>query len=188
MEACAGAHHWGREILALGHKVKLIPPQYVKPYVKRQKNDAADAEAIAEAASRPSMRYVVVKEAAQQGQAMVLKTRDLLTGQRTQTINALRGHMTEHGLVAPKGLQHLPRLRDILNEAADVLPGTFVALCELLLAQIDNLSRQINGLTTKVRKIAAEDDLVRRLMTIPGVGPVSAVTLATLAPPDDYFA
>jgi len=188
MEACAGAHHWGREILALGHDVRLIPPQYVKPYVKRQKNDAADAEAIAEAASRPSMRFVAVKEAEQQGRAMVLKTRDLLTGQRTQTINALRGHMAEHGLVAPKGPQHLSRLRDILNGAADALPVTVVALCELLLAQIDNLSRQIDGLTAKVRKIAAEDDVVRRLMTIPGVGPVSAVALATLAPPEESFA
>jgi len=86
------AHHWGREIGKLGHDVRLIAPQYVKPYVKRQKNDAVDAEAIAEAASRPSMRFVAVKSAEQQGQAMVLKTRDLLTGQRTQTINALRGH------------------------------------------------------------------------------------------------
>ncbi len=96
--------------------------------------------------------------------------------------------MAEHGLVAPKGPQHLPRLRDILNGAADALPVTVVALCELLLEQIDNLSRQIDGLTAKVRKIAAEDDVTRRLMTIPGVGPISAVALATLAPPGESFA
>ena len=103
LEACAGAHHWGREITALGHEVRLIPPQYVKPYVKRQKNDASDAEAIAEAASRPSMRFVAVKSPEQQGQAMVLKVRDLLTAQRTQTINALRGHLSEHGIVNRPG-------------------------------------------------------------------------------------
>ena len=92
LEACAGAHHWSRELSRLGHDVRLIAPQYVKPYVKRQKNDANDAAAIAEAASRPTMRFVATKTTAQQGQSMVLKTRDLLTGQRTQTINALRGH------------------------------------------------------------------------------------------------
>lgn len=102
MEACSGAHYWGRKIMALGHEVRLLAPRYVKPYVKRQKNDAADAEAIAEAASRPSMRFVAVKSAEQQGQAMVLKTRDLLAGQKTQTINALRGHMAEHGIIAQK--------------------------------------------------------------------------------------
>ncbi len=115
IEACASAHHWGRRILAPGHDVRLIAPQYVKSYVERQKNDAADAEAIAEAASRPSMRFVAVKSAENQGQAMVLKTRDLLTRQRTQTINALRGHMAEHGLVAPKGPQHLPKLEEALS-------------------------------------------------------------------------
>src|SRR6056297_3523245 len=95
MEACASAHHWGREIAALGHEVRLIAPTYVKPFVKRQKNDAADAEAIAEAASRPTMRFVAVKSAEQQGQGMLFRTRDLLVRQRTQTINALRGHLAE---------------------------------------------------------------------------------------------
>lgn len=128
MEAYASAHHWGREITALGHEVRLIHPQYMKPYVQRQKNDAADAEAIAEAASRQSMRFVAVKSVERQGQAMVLKTHDLLTGQRTQTISALRGHMAEHGLVALKGPQHLCRLRAILTEAADRLLAAVVAL------------------------------------------------------------
>ena len=103
MEACATAHGWGREIEKLGHSVRLIPPVYVKPFVKRQKNDAADAEAIAEAASRPTMRFVAVKTEAQQARAMLFRTRDLLVRQRTQLINALRGHLAEHGVVAPQG-------------------------------------------------------------------------------------
>ncbi len=96
MEACAGSHHWGREIEALGHQVRLIAPAYVKPFVKRQKNDAADAEAIAEAAARPTMRFVAVKSAEKQASGMVFRIRDLLVRQRTQTINALRGHLTHH--------------------------------------------------------------------------------------------
>ncbi|MCP5089198.1 MAG: IS110 family transposase, partial [Rhodobacteraceae bacterium] len=101
MEACASAHHWGRRISDLGHEVKLIPPIYVKPFVKRQKNDATDAEAIAEAASRPTMRFVAVKSADQQAAGMALKTRNLFVRQKTQAINALRGHLAEHGVVAP---------------------------------------------------------------------------------------
>jgi transposase len=133
------------------------------------------------------MRFVAVKGAEQQGRAMVLKTRDLLTGQRTQTINALRGHMAEHGLVAPKGPQHLPRLRTILTESANQLPATVVSLCDLLLAQIDGLSQQIDALTAEIKKIAGEDETTRRLMSIPGIGPVSAVAVATLAPPGESF-
>ena len=103
MEACASAHYWGREILKLGHEVRLVPPIYVKPFVKRQKNDAADAEAICEASQRPTMRFVAVKGEEQQARAMLFHTRDLLVRQRTQTINALRGHLAEFGVVAPQG-------------------------------------------------------------------------------------
>ena len=110
MEACASSHHWARQIGALGHEVRLIAPIYVKPFVKRNKNDAADAEAIAEAASRPTMRFVAVKSAEKQASGMAFKTRDLLVRQRTQTINALRGHMAEYGVVAPNGPVHIERL------------------------------------------------------------------------------
>ncbi len=103
MEACAGAHYWGRQIVALGHEVRLVPPIYVKPFVKRSKNDAADAEAITETAQRPTMHFVAVKTEAQQAQGMLFRTRDLLVRQRTQTINALRGHLAEYGVVAPQG-------------------------------------------------------------------------------------
>ena len=104
MEACATAHYWAREVGALGHIVRLVPPAYVKPFVKRQKNDAADAEAIAEAASRPTMRFVEPKSPQQQARAMVFRTRELFVRQRTQTINALRAHLAEHGLIAPQGM------------------------------------------------------------------------------------
>ena len=110
MEACASAHHWAREIGELGHEVRLIAPAYVKPFVKRQKNDMADAEAICEAAQRPTMRFVAVKSEAKQAAAVVFRTRDLLVGQRTQIINAIRGHLAEYGLIAPQGPSHVEQL------------------------------------------------------------------------------
>src|SRR5436305_14079057 len=110
LEACASAHYWGREIAKLGHTVKLIAPAYVKPFVKRQKNDMADAEAICEAAQRPTMRFVAVKSEQAQAAAVVFRARDLLVGQRTQIINALRGHLAEYGLIAPQGPSHIEPL------------------------------------------------------------------------------
>ena len=110
MEACGGAHHWARQIGKLGHTVRLIPPAYVEPFVKRQKNDAADAEAICEAAQRPTMRFVAVKSEEQQASAVVFRVRDLLVRQRTQVINALRGHLAEYGLVVAQGPSHVSKL------------------------------------------------------------------------------
>ncbi|HIP23486.1 MAG TPA: IS110 family transposase [Rhodobacteraceae bacterium] len=110
MEACGSAHHWGRLIAGFGHEVRLVPPVYAKQYVKRHKNDAADAEAIAEAASRPTMRFVTVKSQTQQTQAMAYRTRDMLVRQRTQLVNALRGHLTEFGVVAPQGIAQIKKL------------------------------------------------------------------------------
>ena len=122
MEACGGAHHWGREIGSLGHAVRLVPPIYVKAYVKRQKNDASDAEAICEASSRPTMRFVAVKTEEQQARGMLFRTRDLLVRQRTQTINALRGHLAEFGVIAPQGPAHVGRLASALEGPASGLP------------------------------------------------------------------
>lgn len=187
LEACGGAHHWGREITKLGHKVRLIPPHYVKPFVKRQKNDANDAEAIVEAASRKTMRFVAVKTAEQQGQAMVLKTRDLLQMQRTQTINALRGHLTEYGIVAPQGPAHITKLEEAIGDPKHAIPDVAIELCQRFLDHIHTLTVQIAELTKQISTIAKADDTARRLMTIPGVGPIGAVALATLAPPCETF-
>ena len=124
MEACGGAHHWAREMAKLGHEVKLIAPKYVKPFVKRQKNDAADAEAICEAASRPTMRFVAVKSETTQASGLVFRTRDILVRQRTQIINAVRGHLAEYGLVVPQGAGHFKKLVAYLEDPAD-LPQDF---------------------------------------------------------------
>jgi len=187
MEACATAHHWAREIGALGHEVKLIAPAYVKPYVKRQKTDAADAEAIAEAASRPTMRFVAVKTEAQQALAMTFRTRDLLVRQRTQTINGLRGHLAEYGIVVPAGLAHVGRLEGILDEERPRLPAAVVELARLLLRRVTELNDQIRALETTLRERAAEAEATKRLTRIPGVGPVTAAALLTFAPPAATF-
>src|SRR3712207_1918984 len=122
MEACASAHYWGREIAKLGHTVKLIAPAYVKPFVKRQKNDMADAEAICEAAQRPTMRFVAVKSEQAQAAAVVFRTRDLLVRQRTQAINALRGHLAEFGVIAAKGPVHTSKLMALVEDPTFDLP------------------------------------------------------------------
>ena len=187
MEACAGAHHWGREIRALGHEVRLVPPVYVKPFVKRSKNDAADAEAITEAAQRPTMRFVAVKPEAQQAQAMLFHTRDLLVRQRTQTINALRGHLAEHGIVAPQGRARVGQLAGAIEDGDCGLPEEVVELGRLLLGRIDELDGKIDGLDRKLRKSAREHEETARLMTIPGVGPITALAVQAFAPPMESF-
>src|SRR5919202_5976660 len=133
MEACAGAHYWGRELGTLGHTVRLIAPAYVKPFVKRQKNDAADAEAICEAAQRPTMRFVAVKSEAKQASAVIFRTRDVLVGQRTQLINAIRGHLSEYGLIAPQGPFHVERLIAHIEDPASPLPDAIRPTLGLLI-------------------------------------------------------
>ena len=187
LEACAGAHHWGRELIRLGHEVRLIPPAYVKPFVKRQKNDAADAEAICEAAQRPSMRFVAVKTEEQQASAMVFRGRDLLVGQRTQIINALRGHMAEQGWVAPKGPSHVARLAGLLEDESAV-PVSARPVLQAMLEMLAELDRRIAMLDKEIARRACEDETARRLMTIPGIGPITATALAALAPPPESFA
>ena len=177
MEACASSHHWGREIGKLGHEVKLVPPIYVKPFVKRQKNDAADAEAICEAASRPTMRFVAVKTQEQQSQGMLFRTRDLLVRQRTQTINALRGHFAEFGVVAPQGPAHVERLAEAIEDADSPLPGPVRELGALLFVQIGDLDEKIAELERDLRERAREDERTERLMSIPGIGPLCAMAI-----------
>ena len=135
MEACASAHFWGREIGELGHEVRLVPPIYVKPFVKRQKNDMADAEAIVEAAQRPTMRFVAVKTAEQQARGMLFRTRDLLVRQRTQTINALRGHLAEFGVVAPQGPAHITRLAQALEDPTVALANRMARIIWALMTR-----------------------------------------------------
>ncbi len=188
MEACGGAHYWGREIGKLGHEVRLIPPIYVKPYVKRQKNDAADAEAICEAAQRPTMRFVTVKSEESQAGAMQLGVRMLLVRQRTQTINALRGHLAEFGLVAPKGPAHVARLAWALEgEEGASLPALTHEMGALLLERIAELDGKVRELDRTLRAAAREDEEAARAMTVPGVGPVTALALQALAPPLETF-
>ena len=182
MEACATAHGWGREFEKLGHDVRLIPPVYVKPFVKRQKNDAADAEAIVEAALRPTMRFVSVKTEDQQARAMLLRTRRMFVSQRTQLINALRGHLAEHGVVAATGTAQLKRLADVLEDSDTALPEGVRDLGQMYLVQIAELNARVAELDQKMRCAAKEADVARRLQTMPGVGPITALAIETFAP------
>lgn len=180
MEACATAHFWAREIGALGHEVRLVPPAYVKPFVKRQKNDAADAEAIAEAARRPTMRFVEPKTPQQQARAMVFRSRDLFVRQRTQTINALRAHLAEHGIVAPQGVWNVPGIQRLINEAGNDIEPLVIEMSRLYLAQIEALSAQVSSLEAVLKKEAAQSDASSRMMTMPGLGPITAMAAPTL--------
>jgi transposase len=182
IEACATAHGWGREFEKLGHDVRLIPPVYVKPFVKRQKNDEADAEAIVEAALRPTMRFVAVKTEDQQARAMLFRTRQMFVGQRTQMINALRGHLAEHGLIAATGTAQLKRLADAIEDGDTALPEGVRDLGQMYLTQIAGLIARVAELDQKMRAAAKEADVARRFQTMPGVGPVTAFAIETFAP------
>ncbi len=187
MEACASAHEWGRAIRDLGHEVRLVPPNYVKPFIKRQKNDAADAEAIAEAALRPTMRFVAIKSELQQARAMAFKTRDLLVRQRTQLINALRGHLAEHGVVAPQGATNIKVLADAIADVEHSLDPLVVELGHLYFAQIEQLNSRIADLERRLAQEAKQAKTTFRLMTMPGIGPVTAMAIETFAPPMETF-
>lgn len=169
LEACGGAHHWARQLQAMGHEVRLIPPAYVKPFVKRNKNDAIDAEAICEAAQRPGMRFVAVKSEEQQAAGLVFRTRDLVVRQRTQLINAIRGHLAEYGWVAPRGTAHMTMLADLLEdeEMISTLPEATRPMFKLMVELLADLDKQIAVLDREIARRAKEDEAARRLMTIP---------------------
>lgn len=187
MEACGSAHYWAREMTKLGHEVKLIAPRYVTPFVKRHKNDAADAEAIVEAAQRPGMRFVEAKTEAQQASAILFRTREQLVRQRTDLINALRAHLYEYGYIAPQGTGQLGRLEEILNEPNSELPELVRELGRILLGQIAGKTEAIEGLGRRMKDLAAQSKDARRLQTIPDVGPVTALANEAFAPPLEAF-
>lgn len=188
MEACGSSHYWGREIAALGHEVRLIPPIYVKPYLKRGKTDAADAEAICEAVTRKTMRFVPIKSADQQAAAMVLKARELLVRQQTQVINALRAHLSEFGIVTGIGTTKVTALIAIVRDTADTrLPDAARFALSALADQIEALARQIEKLEREIVATAKRDEDMRRLATIPGVGAITAASIKALVPDPDGF-
>ncbi|MEM1385950.1 MAG: IS110 family transposase [Pseudomonadota bacterium] len=178
MEASAGAHHWAREFGRLGHEVKLMPPAYVKPYVKRGKTDAADAEAICEAVTRPTMRFVPVKSAEHQAALLDYKARDFLVRQRTQTVNAIRAHLSEFGIVVAKGIHNVDRLL----EAARDLPEAACPALNLLADQLRELEERIEAATARIAANQKANPLARRLATIPGLGPIASSAFAATTP------
>lgn len=169
LEACATAHGSGRRIGTLGHDVMLIPPIYAKPFVKRQKNDMADAQAIAEAAARPTMTRVSVKIKDQQARSMLFRTREMLVRQRTQLFNALWGHLSEYGVVAPRAKANLRRLEQALTEPDSELPGMVVEIGQTYLDQIAALTGRVVTLEARLRAEAREDDAAQRVQSMPGV-------------------
>ena len=188
LEACATSHFWARQLRTLGHDVRLMPPSYVKPYVKRQKNDTADAEAICEAVTRPTMRFVEVKTPEQQSILVLHRTRLMLMRQRIQVSNAIRGHMAEFGVVAPIGRKGLQRLIEVLNDERDQRVAEAARDCLKMLAdQLMLVNNQILEMDRRIMASARATDAGRRLMGIPGVGPLLASALvATIANPHDF--
>src|ERR1700721_529285 len=179
MEACASAHHWGRALIELGHEVQLLPPAHVKPYVRRNKSDQVDAAAICEAMGRPGQRFVPVRSIDNQADLMRHRTRELLAGQRTAALNALRGHLAEIGLIAPQGAQHAYGLKrmaaDGFNENGEiVVPDCARGALRSLVGQIDALDEAIGAIDRELAASVKADETAKRLMTIPGVGPVTA--------------
>jgi Transposase and inactivated derivatives len=179
MEACGASHYWARELRSLGHDVVLIPPQYVKPYVQRGKSDAADAEAICEAASRPKLRknFVPVKSTEQQAAQMLTKLRAQFIGRRTQLANSIRGYAAEFGITAPKGLSQLGELlAEIRADAA--IPDLAMDLIETLARDYARVDEEITALDKKLMQLHRSNEVSRRLAAIPGIGPIGATLLS----------
>jgi len=188
MEACATAHHWARQLTGLGFEVKLMPPHYVKPYVKRGKNDAADAAAICEAVTRPSMRFVAIKSVEQQGILMVHRTRELLVRQRTMAVNAMRAHMAELGLVAPVGVPQVKKLLAIIADGDDGrLPPVARSCLEALARQFLSLDTEINAAEKRIHAWHRSNETSQRLEAIPGIGRITASALAASVSDPEVF-
>jgi len=188
MEACATSHHWARELEKLGHDVRLMPPRYVKPYVKRNKNDAADAEAICEAVTRPTMRFVPIKTPEQQSVLMVHRTRHLFVRQRTTLINAIRAHMAEFGIVAGVGRNGVETLLELITRGEDErLPSAARECLMALAAQLELVKRQILEADRRVRAWHRTSKTSKRLEAIPGVGPLVATALVASIPDPHVF-
>lgn len=185
MEACGGAHFWARKLQELGHDVRLMPASYVRPYVKRNKHDAADAEAICEAVTRPSMRFVPIKSEDQQSVLLVHRARELLVRQRTQLVNALRGHLAEFGVVAAKGITKIAELLALIADPEDRrVPSLARGVLSLLVEQLKAVDDQVLVLERQLIAWHRTNEVSRRLATIPGVGPITATALvATVGDP-----
>lgn len=188
IEACASSHHWSRELKALGHTVRLMPPAYVKPYVKRQKNDAADAEAICEAVTRANMRFVATKTPEQQSCLTLHRTRHLFIRQQTAVINVIRAHLTEFGIVAPIGRKGVEELLDVVADPSDKRVPEVARTCLAALgAQLRRLKEQILEFDRTIMAWHRSNEASRRLDAIPGVGPVLATALvASIADPKAF--
>lgn len=188
MEACGGAHYFAREIEKLGHEVRLIPPQYVKPFVKTNKNDAADAEAICEAVQRPTMRFAQVKSEDQQAVLLIHRSRDLLVRQRTMLVNALRGHLTEFGIVAAQGRCNVGKLTEIIEDTEDArLPALAREALLGLVHQMQDLDQRIKSFEKQVAAWHRTNDASRRLTAIPGVGILTATALVATVGDASHF-
>ncbi|GEO19339.1 IS110 family transposase [Microvirga aerophila] len=186
IEACGGSHHWARLLHSLGHEVKMLPPQFVKPYLKRGKNDAADAEALCEAMSRPTMRFVPVKTPEQQAALMLVGMRDRLVRQRTQLANAIRGYAAEFGLVAAKGLARIEPLLERI-QADDTLPPLARKLFDIHAKEYAQLQARLEEAEDKLMAWHRADECSRRLAKIPGLGPIGASMLVMKAPSPEAF-
>jgi transposase len=187
MEACATAHHWARELIALGHEVKLMPPAYVKAYVKRNKNDAADAAAICEAVTRPSMRFVPVKNVDQQAGLMMHRARNLLVRQRTMAVNALRAHLAEFGIIAPQGLRHVECLIAAIEENKAGLPELARSILRLIVAQLDDTQAKVRQIEARLAQWHRNSRLSKLLATVPGVGIMGASAIAATVSDPSLF-
>jgi len=185
LESCGGAHYWAREVIRLGHEVKLIAARYVKPFVKRQKNDAADAEAILIAAQRPEMRFVEPETEEQQARAVLFRAREGLVRQRTELVNALRAVMYEYGHVFPLGITNLKRIEAAIEKLNGELPELALEECRDLILQIAEKTARIEAKTKKAKVLSKKADLTRKLQTMPGVGPLTALAIEAFAPPMD---